>query len=262
VIRASPLVARAAPIAARAALLLAGAALPGCRSSEPADAVVLAAASLTEAFGELAAIYEREHPGAEVVMEFAASSTLAAQVRAGAPFDVLATADEPTMARVWSAGLVQRPARFATNRLVVIVPADDPAGVRRVEDLARPGVDVVLAQRDVPAGAYARRALEALGIARAVEANVVSNPLDVRGVAAAVALGEADAGIVYASDVTPAMRARVRVLPLPRAAAVRPVYEIAAAAAPEHPAGARAFLALVLSATGRDVLAAHGLGPP
>jgi molybdate transport system substrate-binding protein len=253
---------RASPLAARASLLVACASVSGCRTSDPADAVVLAAASLTEAFDELAAIYEREHPGAEVVLELAASSTLAAQVRAGAPFDVLATADELTMAQAWRAGLVQHPARLATNRLVVIVPSGDAAGVRSVEDLARPGVDVVLAQRDVPAGAYARRALEALGIARAVEANVVSNPLDVRGVAAAVALGEADAGIVYASDVTPALRGRVRVLQLPRAAAVRPVYAIAAAAAPEHPAGARAFLALARSQTGREVLAAHGLGPP
>jgi molybdate transport system substrate-binding protein len=261
VIRASPLGARVSPLAARA-LLGACAAVSACRTSDPADAVVLAAASLTEAFDELAAIYEREHPGAEVVLELAASSTLAAQVRAGAPFDILATADEPTMAQAWRAGLVQRPARFATNRLVLIVPFDDPVAVRRVEDLARPGVDVVLAQRDVPAGAYARRALEALGIAHAVEANVVSNPLDVRGVAAAVALGEADAGIVYASDVTPALRGRVRVLQLPEAAAVQPVYEIAAAASPEHPAGARAFLALARSETGRDVLAAHGLGPP
>ncbi|MFN2383486.1 MAG: molybdate ABC transporter substrate-binding protein [Gemmatimonadota bacterium] len=224
--------------------------------------MVLAAASLAGAFGELAAIYERDHPGARVVLELAGSSTLAAQVRAGAPFDVLATADERVLAEAWRAGYVLRPARLATNRMVVIVPSDDPAGVRRVEDLARPGVEVVLAHRDVPAGEYARRALAELGIARAVEANVVSNPFDVKGVAAAVALGEADAGIVYASDVTPSLRGRVRVLPLPESAAVRPAYGIAAAAAPEHPAGARAFLALVGSPAGREVLAAHGLGPP
>lgn len=234
----------------------------GCRAGDPADAVVLAAASLTDAFSEIAEAYEQGHPGAEVVLELAASSTLAAQVRAGAPFDVLATADERTMAEAWRMGHVEDPTALATNTLVVIVPSEDPAGVRGVEDLARPGVDVVLAQRDVPAGAYARRALEALGIAEAVEANVVSNALDVKAVVAAVALGEADAGIVYASDVTPALRAGVRVFPLPERASVRAVYGIAIAAEPEHPGGARAFLALVESETGRGILAAHGFGSP
>lgn len=234
----------------------------GCRVGDRGDVVVLAAASLAGAFGELAAIYERDHPGARVVLELAGSSTLAAQVRAGAPFDVLATADERMLAEAWREGYVLRPARLATNRMVVIVPSDDAAGVRRVEDLARPGVEVVLAHRDVPAGGYARRALAELGIESSVEANVVSNPFDVKGVAAAVALGEADAGIVYASDVTPSLRGRVRVLTLPESAAVRPVYGIAAAALPEHPTAARAFLALVRSPAGREVLAAHGLGPP
>lgn len=244
------------------AAVLAACAATGCREGDPADAVVLAAASLTEAFTEIADAYERSHPGAEVVLEFAASSTLAAQVRAGAPFDVLATADERTMAEAWRAGRVEKPAAFATNRFVVIVPSDNPAGVRGIEDLARPGVAVVLAQHDVPVGAYARRALEALGIAEAVEANVVSNALDVKAVVAAVALGEADAGIIYASDVTPALRGSVRVFPMPERVSVRAVYPIAIASEPEHPAGARAFLDLVRSDTGREILAAHGFGPP
>ena len=234
----------------------------GCADRDPYDATVLAAASLSEAFTDIAAAYEAAHPGAEVALELAGSSTLAAQVRAGAPFDVLATADERTMAEAWRVELVERPAAFATNRMVVIAGADDPAGVRAVEDLARPGTRVVLAQHDVPAGAYARRALAALGIEAAVEANVVSNALDVKAVAAAVALGEADAGIVYASDVTPALAARVRVLPIPERYAVRAVYPIAAAADPEHPQGARAFLELVRSPAGRGILAAHGFGAP
>jgi molybdate transport system substrate-binding protein len=242
--------------------VLAAALAASCGGAHPHDATVLAAASLSEAFTEVAAAYESAHPGAEVALELAASSTLAAQVRAGAPFDVLATADERTMAEAWRAELVERPTAFATNRLVVIVPADDPAGVRTVEDLARPGVAVVLAQPAVPVGVYARRALAALGIESAVEANVVSNALDVKAVAAAVALGEADAGIVYASDVTSALAARVRVLPIPERAAVRAVYAIASAADPEHPRGARAFLDLVRSPAGRRVLAAHGFGAP
>lgn len=234
----------------------------GCRGGRPADVIVLAAASLTEPFGEIAAAYERDHPGAEVTLEFAASSTLVAQIRAGAPFDVLATADEPTMARVWQAGRVAPPVGFATNRLVVIVPGGNPGEVGGVEDLARPGVSVVLAQDEVPVGAYARRALSALGILDAVEANVVSNALDVKAVAAAVALGEADAGIVYATDVTPALRARARAFPLPERVDVRVVYPVATATDPEHPVGAKAFTDLVVSEAGREILAAHGFGPP
>lgn len=234
----------------------------GRGSSDANDATVLAAASLSEAFGELADAYERDHPGSRVVLELAASSTLAAQVRAGARFDVLATADERTMADAWRAGLVETPAALATNRLVVIAPLDDPGGIRGVEDLARPGVRVILAHSDVPVGAYAREALAALGIEAAVEANVVSNALDVKAVAAAVALGEADAGIVYATDLTRELRKSVRVFPLPERVSVRATYAIAIASGPEHPASARAFLRLARSAVGRGILAAHGFGPP
>ena len=139
---------------------LACALVASCADREPYDVTVLAAASLSEAFTEIAAAYETAHPRAEVALELAASSTLAAQVRAGAPFDVLATADERTMEQARRVELVERPVAFATNRMVVIAGADDPAGVRTVEDLARPGTRVVLAQQDVPAGAYARRANE------------------------------------------------------------------------------------------------------
>jgi molybdate transport system substrate-binding protein len=226
------------------------------------DATVLAASSLSEAFGELARVYERSHPGSRVLLELAASPTLAAQVRAGARFDVLATADERTMAEVWRAGLVERPVALATNRLVVVVPSDDPGGIRGVDDLARPGVRVILARRDVPAGAYAREALAALGIESVVESKVVLNTPDVKAVAAAVALGEADAGIVYATDVTRELRGRVRVFPLPERISVRATYPIALATEPEHPVGGRAFLDLARSAAGREILAAHGFGPP
>lgn len=236
-----------------------------CGADEPAranDATVLAAASLSEVFGELAQVYERGHPGSRVVLELAASPTLAAQVRAGARFDVLATADERTMGEAWRAGLVERPAALATNRLVVIAPSENPGGIRGIEDLARPGIRVILAQPEVPAGAYAREALAALGIAAAVESNVVSNALDVKAVAAAVALGEADAGVVYATDVTRDLRDRVRVFPLPERVSVRAVYAIALASEPEHRVGGPAFLDFVRSAAGRDILEAHGFGPP
>lgn len=246
----------------RLPVALAACLMAGCREAERLDATVLAAASLSEAFTEIAERYERAHPGTEIALELAASSTLAAQVRAGAPFDVLATADERTMGEVWRAELVEQPVTFATNRLVVIVPADNPGDVRGIEDLVRPGIAVVLAQPNAPVGAYARRVFTALGIVEAVEANVVSNALDVKAVVAAVSLGEADAGIVYATDVTATVRSRVRVFPIPVRVSVRAMYPIALASKPEHPAGAQAFLDVVLSETGREILAAHGFGSP
>lgn len=234
----------------------------GRGSSDANDATVLAAASLSEVFDDLAEAHERDHPGSRVALELAASSTLAAQVRAGERFDVLATADERTMADAWRAGLVEKPAALATNRLVVIAPSDNPGGIRGVEDLARPGVRVILAHPDVPAGAYAREALAGLGIEAAVESNVVSNALDVKAVAAAVARAEADAGIVYATDLTPELRGGVRAFPLPERVFLRATYAIAIASEPEHPAGARAFLRLAHSPAGREILAAHGFGSP
>ena len=130
------------------AVALAASLTTGCREAERLDATVLAAASLSEAFTEIAARYERGHPGTEVALELAASSTLAAQVRAGAPFDVLATADERTMAEVWRAEFVEQPVTFATNRLVVIVPADNPGCRGRACD----------ARGSPPAGRSAARA--------------------------------------------------------------------------------------------------------
>jgi molybdate transport system substrate-binding protein len=223
------------------------------------DATVFAAASLSEAFTEIARRYERDHTGTKVVLEFAASSTLAAQVRAGARFDVLATADERTMAEAWRAELVEQPVAFATNRLVVITPADNPGRIGGVEDLARPGLAVVLAQPDVPVGSYARRVFEALGIAEAVEANVVSNALDVKAVAAAVSLGEADAGIVYASDVATAGEA-VEGVAIPAAENAVTEYPIGVVTHAENPDAAAAWIELVQSAAGQQVLADAGFG--
>lgn len=223
--------------------------------------VVFAAASLTEVFGSLADAFEKEHPGTELVLNFAGSPTLLAQARAGATFDILAVADVEHMEAAWVSGLVQQPVAFASNRLVMIVPADNPAGVQTINDLARSGVKLVLALPGVPAGRYAREALSGLGIAEAVEANVVSNAQDVKGVVSQVVLGEADAGIVYASDVTQKIRDAVRVFPLPRSVTPRATYPIATSRQTENPELAQLFVDLLRSSTGQALLVEEGFEP-
>lgn len=224
--------------------------------------MVLAAASLTETFEDLARTYEADHPGERVTLSFAGTPTLAAQVAAGAPADVLATADEPTMSRLWVEGEIGKAYLLATNRLVLITPADDPAGIHDLRDVARPGVRLVLAGEAVPAGRYAREALAGLGILDAAEANLVSAPPDVKAVVSAVVLGEADAGVVYATDATVAVREDVRVFGLPESVSPKATYAIGIVRDSPHPEGARAFVDYALSAAGREVLARHGFRTP
>ncbi len=233
-----------------------------CRPASEERVVVLAAASLTEAFSDLAAAYAARPGTPPVDLEFAGTQTLAAQLREGVEADAFAAADTQWMARVRDAGLVGEPRPFAVNRLVVVTPVDDPAGIATPADVARPGVRLVLAGPTVPAGRYAREALSRMGIEEAALRNVVSNAADVKVVASTVALGEADAGLVYATDVTPALRDRLRVLPLPPGLSPRAVYTIAVVAAAPHPEAAGRFLEFVVSAEGRRVLARHGMEAP
>lgn len=164
--------------------------------------VVLAASSLNDAFGVVEAGYESAHPGVDVVVSFGGSSSLAAQVEQGAPADVFASADLATMDRLAAdtsdtAELDLEPTVFARNRLVIAVAPGNPVGIRGLADLARDDVIVVLAAPEVPAGAYAAQVLAAAGL----NVEPASFEQNVRSVASKVALGEADAGIVYVTDV-------------------------------------------------------------
>ena len=208
-----------------------------------ANVTVAAAASLTEAFEALGG----------VTFSFAGSQQLVAQVEAGAPVDVVATADTDAMDRLVRAGLVDPPATFARNRLAIAVGAGNPARIAGLSDLGRAGLKVVLADPAVPAGRYARHALERAG----VTVQPVSLELDVKGVARKVAAGEADAGIVYVTDVAEAAR-----VDIPPAANVVTTYPVAVVRATGNRAGAQAFVDRLLGPAGRSALAAHGFELP
>jgi molybdate transport system substrate-binding protein len=244
----------------RGLLLLAGFALSACaREGAGQELRVSAAMSLKEALVGLESGFEARHPGVDVVFNFAGSQILAGQIEEGAPVDVFAAADEPQMQRAIASGRVGPARRFARNRLVLITSLE-AAGILGVADLGRPGLRLVLAGPSVPVGVYARAALQQLGFADAALANVVSNEENVRGVVGKVSAGEADAGIVYATDVTPAVAGKLRTLPL--AVDVSPVYEVAVLKDSSHAALAEAFVAELQGASGQAALAKYGFLPP
>jgi molybdate transport system substrate-binding protein len=227
-------------------------AVAGCGGASPEPRLtVFAAASLTEVFP---AIDERPR------YSFAGSDELAVQIREGAPADVYAGASAAHARSLHQEGLVREPRVFATNRLVVIVPDENPARLASVHDLRRRPAKLVIGARGVPVGDYTREALETLG-AEHLLAQVVSEEQDVKGVAAKVALGEADAGFVYATDV-PSVAERVRVIELPRRAQPRIEYLIAVVTASKQRAAAEAFVEEILAARGRNALRDAGFGAP
>lgn len=214
----------------------------GCSSDTSDGPHVFAASSLTEAFRAL---------DIEADYSFGASSRLAAQVLEGAPADVLATADDPTMQRVVDAGLAAGPpVVFALNRLAIAVPRTDPAGIRGLADLARPGLRVVLAAPAVPAGRYAAEALAAAG----VQVQPLSLEPNVKAVAGKVASGEADAGIVYVTDV----RADRRLAAVPLDVETR----CWVVALRRGGRAAREFVDYMQNEEARRTLARHGFGLP
>ncbi len=256
--------------AALVAVLAAGAVVAACgrAGGSGTSITVSAAASLTDAFSAVAQAYEQAHPGTQVRLNFGASSALATQITQGAPVDVFASANEAQMQVVARAGLASQPRDFAANRIVIAVPHGATA-VRAFADLARPGVRLVLAGAEVPAGVYARAAFLAAGAAgafgpdfdRRVLTNLVSEETDVRAVLAKVELGEADAGVVYATDARVA-GAKVDVVPIPDAYAQPARYPIAAVGADGGSATARDFVAFVLSPDGERLLAGFGFAAP
>lgn len=230
------------------------------------ELTVFAASSLTEVFAEVATVFERRHPGTEVLLSFDGSSTLATQITQGAPADVFASADEEQMQRVVDAGLTAgAPQYFAGNRLVVITTEASP--ITDLKQLAEPGILLVLASPEVPVGNYAREALARMDgtygadFSERVLANLVSEEANVRQVALKVELGEADAAIVYATDA--AVAEGVRTIPIPDDLNVPGSYVMATlpdSSQPDSPQAklARAFVELVLSDEGQAIFTERG----
>lgn len=269
---------RGPPDVRRLAPIILGLVLSACAGSGAPEVsaedrlTVFAAGSLIDAFGALAEAFEGRHPGVDVTFSFAGSQQLAQQLGAGAPADVFASADTRQMQVAVAAGVVSPDAIrfFATNRMVVAVPPGNPAGLRTFADLGRPGLLIVLAAPEVPAGHYADMVLDKAaadpaygpGFTRAVRANVVSYEATVRGVLTKVLLGEADAGVVYQSDVAARGAAGVGVLDIPRAFNVEAAYPIAPLLSSTHAEAATAFIDFVLSVDGRALLAEYGFMQP
>jgi molybdate transport system substrate-binding protein len=227
---------------------------PSSRLSAPPPGrpTVFAAASLTRVFPAI-------DPRAKFT--FGGSGALAMDIEQGAPADVFAAASPKQPAQLYAQGLIDKPVEFATNTLVLIVPASNPAHITAVSDITRPGVKLVICNATVPCGDYARSVFTNLDITAAAMKNVVSQTTDVTQTVAEVAVGQADAGFVYVTDAD-AARGRVAVLHLPARAKPQAQDFIAVVRASRHRAAAGAFVAAVLSPAGQGKLMAAGFGPP
>ena len=240
--------------------LLALLAAPGCGGADARErtAVVFAAASLTAPFQALRAAFEERHPGTALDLHFAGTPQLVVQLREGAAADVLATADERSMQRVVDAGLTAgAPRVFAHNGLAIVVAAGNPRTVGGLADLAREDLRVALCGPEVPAGRYARLALERAG----VRVRSVSDEPSVNAVVGKVWLGEVDAGLVYATD-TRAAADRVAAVAVAADHDVLAAYPIAVLSSGAARGTGEAFARFVDSAEGREVLRSFGFRTP
>lgn len=252
-------------------LLLLAACAPSPAPAGTSELVVFAAASLNEPFTRMAQDYEASHSGLSVSLNFAGSNQLAQQIIQGAPADVFASANPQQAELLVQAGLAQAGDLqvFTHNRLVVVYPAGNPAHLGSLQDLASPGLRLILADPQVPVGAYARQFLLQAsqdpafepGFADRVSLNVVSYEANVKAVVNKVVLGEADAGIVYTSDVTSENRTSLGQLEIPEHLNVLASYLVLPLAEAGSRSEAQGFIAFVLSPDGQTLLAEAGFSP-
>lgn len=235
---------------------------------EGGEITVFAAASLTDAYNEIASVLMENNEGLTITVETAGSQSLVTQLEEGASADVLATANLATMQRAVEGGYIaDDPFVFTGNRLVIVTPVDNPAGIEGINDLSGDDIRLVIANPDVPAGMYASEAFCSYalldgspdGIVDAINANIVSEEVDVRTVMAKVQLGEADAGVVYASDAVASELNGVplNVIEFPESVSTRAEYPIAAISGGDEGA-AKAFIHFVLSDDGQAILKKYG----
>lgn len=215
---------------------------------------VFAAASLSASFNALGNSFQSANPGVTVKFNYAGTPTLVTQIEEGAPADVFASADATNMTRLTNDGFTTGPSRvFAHNQLEIVVAPGNPKGISGLSDLAKPGLIYITEGPTVPAGAYALQALKTAG----VTVTPKSLETSVAGVISKIELGEADAGIVYTTDVT-AAGAKVAGVPIPAADNVIATYPIVAVKGSANLAAANAFIAYVLSTAGQSTLASFG----
>lgn len=217
---------------------------------------VLAAASLTEAFTELGKTFESDHPGVKVTFSFGASSTLAQQALDGAPADLLATADEANLQKVVDGAAASDPRVFARNRMSILVGKGNPKGITTLADLAKPGVLLVLCAPEVPCGKFGAQVLQKAG----VTATPKSLEENVKGVVSKVTLGEADAGLVYVTDVE-AAGDKADGVGIPDQQNVIAVYPMGLLKQAANAEAARPFRNFVLSPAGQATLTGYGFLP-
>jgi molybdate transport system substrate-binding protein len=252
------------------AALLATGTFAAPAAAQPNSIIVFAAASLTEAFNAAGPAFTKK-TGTAVTFSFAGSDTLATQIKQGAPADVFASANLAQMKVVSDASLIGGPPKtFAKNRLVLISPKSGTLKFTSPADLAKPGTKVVLAAATVPVGAYARTTFGKMSgtagypadFPGAVDKNVVSNELDVKAVVTKISLGEADAGVVYSTDVTASVAGKLNVLPFPSSFAPDIEYPIDTLKNAPNPNGAQAFVDYILSPDGQAFLKTQGFISP
>jgi molybdate transport system substrate-binding protein len=186
---------------------------------------------------------------------------LATQIAQGAPADVFASASPKQTELLYHEGILRRPVVFATNKLIVLVPASNPAHIRSVYDLRRKGIKVIIGTPTVPVGAYTRQILDSLGITQDVMSNVVDQESDVKGIVAKIALGQGDAAFVYKTDAKPAGN-RVQAILIPGWAQPPIRYEVGIVRKSSHITAGRAFIKRVTSLRGRRLLGQAGFGLP
>lgn len=226
---------------------------------------VFAASSLTDALTEIGTLFEAENPNLEIQFNFAASSTLSAQINSGATADLFASANPNQMNTAAESGRIdpEKVAPFTQNQLAVIFPKENPAGITSLEDLARPGILLLLVVPGAPVRDYTEEVLmmSGQGFHDAVLANLTSEEANVRQLVAKIALGEADAGITYTSDVTPDQAETVGMIPIPQSLNLDISYVIAPLKDSAEPEVTADFIALILSPAGQAVLEKWGFIP-
>jgi molybdate transport system substrate-binding protein len=221
------------------------------RSSATSNITVFAAASLTDVFPAI---------DKTPTYSFSGSNSLATQITNGAPADVFASANTALPAQLYAAGVVEKPVNFTRNKLVIVVPKSNPAGIKSIYDLTNVGVSVDVAAPSVPVGAYTLQILKQMGLTQKVSANIVSQETDVRTVLTKIALGQADAGFVYATDAR-TVPGDVTVIKVPAWAQPKVTYAMAVVTKSPNQTAAQAFIKKVLSKSGQALFAKYGFLP-